>query len=220
MPSGAQWASLVSDLRLIPDPDADPNQSGESSSARASSVPEGFERFVDEHYQMAYRFAFSLTGNHNDACDITQQAFYLAYTRGHQLRDNTKRKQWLFTILHREFLSSRRRETAHPQINLEFSEPELPHINVDHAAGIDSKALLSVLQSLDLNFRVPLVLFYLDQLSYKEIASALDVPIGTVMSRLARGKQMLRQRLDPRGADGAGKIVPLRQPEAEGGSRG
>jgi len=202
----------VSNLRLIPEPGNEKNP--------GKPVPADFERFVDEHYQMAYRFAFSLTGNHNDACDITQQAFYLAYTRDHQLRDANKRKQWLFTILHREFLSTRRRETAHPQINLEFSEPELPHIHVDHASCIDSKALLLVLQGLDENFRVPLVLFYLDQLSYKEIAAALGVPIGTVMSRLARGKQMLRHRLEERTREGTGKIVPLSRPEAEGGTDG
>ena len=173
----------MSELRSIPGP---------------GDAPQDFERFVDEYYQMAYRFAYSLTGNHNDACDITQQAFYLAHTKAHQLRDASKRKQWLFTILHREFLGTRRRETAHPQINLEFSEAELPPINVDHASGIDAKALLQVLQGLDENFRMPLVLFYLDQLSYKEIAAMLKVPIGTVMSRLARGKQMLRQLLEKR----------------------
>jgi RNA polymerase sigma-70 factor, ECF subfamily len=175
-----------------------------------ATAPESFESFVDRYYQPAYRFAFSLAGNHDDACDITQQAFYLAQTRSHQLRDASKRKQWLFTILHREFLSSHRRETAHPQISLEFSEPELPPITVDHAAGIDGKALLQVLQGLEINFRVPLVLFYLDQLSYKEIATTLDVPIGTVMSRLARGKQMLRQRLEEKRSE----------PTAEGGTHG
>jgi RNA polymerase sigma factor (sigma-70 family) len=191
-----------------------------SQSEPDSKAPESFERFVDQYYQAAYRFAFSLAGNHNDACDITQQAFYLAHTRSHQLRDDSKRKQWLFTILHREFLSTRRRETAHPQISLEFSEPLLPPITVDHATNMDGKAVLLVLQDLDVNFRIPLVLFYLEQLSYKEIATTLDVPIGTVMSRLARGKQMLRQRLEEKRTGDPGKIIPVRQPNAEGGANG
>lgn len=179
------------------------------------AVPESFDRFVEQHYQAAYRFAFSLSGNHNDACDITQQAFFLAHTRSHQLRDAAKRKQWLFTILHREFLRTRRRETAHPETSLEFCEPELPHISVDHATRLDSKAVLLALQTLDENFRLPIVLFYLDQLSYKEIAAALEVPIGTVMSRLARGKQMLRQRLEQKRVDECGHILPLRKPRAK-----
>ncbi len=183
-------------------------------------MPESFERFVEEHYQAAYRFAFSLSGNHHDACDIAQQAFYLAQIRAHQLRDAAKRKQWLFTILHREFLRTRRRETAHPQTTLEFSEPSLPHITVDHAACLDSQAVLVVLQTLDANFRMPLALFYLDQLSYKEIAATLEVPIGTVMSRLARGKQMLRQRLEEKRVEDNGRIIPLRQAHAERGNDG
>jgi RNA polymerase sigma factor (sigma-70 family) len=176
---------------------------------------------VNDHYQAAYRFAFSLCGNQSDASDITQQSFYLAHLRSHQLRDSAKRKQWLFTILHREFLRTRRREAAHPLSTLEFSEPLLPHISVDHASSIDSKTLLLVLQTLDDNFRMPLVLFYLEQLSYKEIAATLDVPIGTVMSRLARGKEMLRQRLEEKRSETSnGKIVPLRQPRKERASNG
>ncbi len=183
-------------------------------------VPESFERLVAENYQMAYRFAFSLSGNHNDACDITQQSFYLAHTKSEQLRDPTKRKQWLFTILRREFLRMRRSDSAHPHTSLEFCEHELPHISVDHAASIDGKILLAVLQTLDESFRMPLVLFYLDQLSYREIATALDVPIGTIMSRLARGKQMLRQRLEQKWGRDPNKIIPLSRPAAEGGGDG
>jgi RNA polymerase sigma-70 factor (ECF subfamily) len=170
--------------------------------------PESFAEFVEAHYRAAYGFAYNLCGNHNDACDVTQQAFYLAQTRGYQLRDDSKRKQWLFTILHREFLRGHRRRSAHPEVNLELSEPVLPAISVDHATALDSKEIRATLQNLDEGHRAPLVLFYFHQLSYKEIADILEVPIGTVMSRLARGKQLLRQKLE----EGAGRnIVPLRQ---------
>lgn len=179
-----------------------------------------FARLVEEYYQPAYRFAFSLSGNHSDACDITQQSFYLAHVKSHQLRDPGKRKQWLFTILHREFLHLRRRETDHPHTTLEFSEASLPHISVDHATSIDAKTLLTVLQTLDVHFKAPLVLFYLDQLSYKEIASTLEVPIGTVMSRLARGRQMLRQRLEQKRGQDINKIVPIQRAAQEGRADG
>ncbi len=172
---------------------------------------DAFARLVDEHYQPAYRFAYSLSGNHNDACDLTQQAFLIARSKGHQLRDNAKAKQWLFTILHREFLGMRRRATAHPQSSLEFVEHELPLITVDHAASIDAKEALAVLQTLEENFKAPVALFYMEQLSYKEIAAVLEVPIGTVMSRLARGKQMLRVRLGQRRVEDEHKILPLGQ---------
>ena len=151
----------------------------------------------------------AFAGKHEDACDITQQAFYIAQTRDHQLRETSKRKPWLFTILHREFLSSRRRQTQYPDTNLESVESELPPITVDHAASLDAKTVLSVLQTLEESFKSALALFYLEQLSYKEIAEVLEIPIGTVMSRLARGKEMLRQRLERTRAENAGKIRPL-----------
>ena len=94
---------------------------------------------------------------------------------------------------------------------------------MDHAASLDGEAVLLALRSLDENFRLPVTLFYLNQLSYKEIAATLDIPVGTVMSRLARGKQMLRRGLEEtretRAADDA-KIVTLPRLEARGGANG
>ena len=83
---------------------------------------------------------------------------------------------------------------------------------MDHAAGTDARSLLAVLQGLEEHFRVPLSLFYFKQLSYKEIAKIMETPLGTVMSRLARGKQLLRQRLEQthmQATAGAHKIIPL-----------
>ncbi len=187
-----------------------------SVDGREAVGTDDFARFVDAHYQPAYRFALSLSGNYNDACDLTQQAFLIARSKGHQLRDSTKAKQWLFTILHREFLGTRRRAIAHPQSSLEFVEDELPLISVDHAVSIDAKGALAVLQTLEINFKAPLALFYMEQLSYKEIAAVLEIPIGTVMSRLARGKQMLRARLGERRMEDQRKILPLDQSAKRG----
>jgi RNA polymerase sigma-70 factor (ECF subfamily) len=155
-----------------------------------------FERFVEEHYQAAYRFALSLCCHQADACDLTQQVFSIAQAKFHQVRDEAKQKSWLFTILHREFRRGRRQQAKYEHHPLELVEAELPHITVDHAARIDAGSLLSTLLSLDEHFRVPLSLFYFEQLSYREIAGLLEVPIGTVMSRLSRGKELLRLSLD------------------------
>ena len=64
-----------------------------------------FEQIVSQHYEPLYRFAFSLTRSEADACDLTQQTFYIWATKGHQLQDRSKVKSWLFTTLHREFLN-------------------------------------------------------------------------------------------------------------------
>src|SRR5712675_1831611 len=83
---------------------------------------EHFEAIVCEHYQPLFRFAMSLTRMESDARDLTQQTFYVWATKGHQLRDITKVKTWLFTTLHRAFLESRRRE-------LKFSHQELDQVS-------------------------------------------------------------------------------------------
>ena len=67
-----------------------------------------FEGLVARFYEPLYQFAFSLTRSEADACDLTQQTFYVWATKGHQLRDASKAKMWLFTTLHRDFLNRRR----------------------------------------------------------------------------------------------------------------
>jgi RNA polymerase sigma-70 factor (ECF subfamily) len=125
---------------------------------------------------------------------LTQQTFFLWAAKGHQLRDRSKAKSWLFTTLYREFLSRRRHEVGFPKVELDdVPEKEMsisPNMN-----AFDSATVLQALGEVDEPFRAPLTLFYLEQFSYQEIAYMLDVPIGTVMSRLSRGKALLRQRL-------------------------
>ena len=85
-----------------------------------------FEGLVARFYQPLYQFAFSLTRAEADACDLTQQTFYVWASKGHQLRDASKVKTWLFTTLHRAFLEGRRRQTRFPHFELSEVEPELP----------------------------------------------------------------------------------------------
>jgi RNA polymerase sigma-70 factor (ECF subfamily) len=154
-----------------------------------------FEKLVATYYENLFRFAMSLSRSENRALDLTQQTFYLWAAKGHQLRDNTKVKSWLFTTLYREFLGSRRRETRFPHHNMEDVGSELPHIASQIVNDLDGQSVVDSLAEVDELYRAPLVLFYLEELSYAEIAITLDVPIGTVMSRLSRGKAQLRKLL-------------------------
>jgi RNA polymerase sigma factor (sigma-70 family) len=153
-----------------------------------------FQQLVDQQYAPLYRFALSLAKSEADAADLTQQTFFLWGSKGHQLRDSSKAKSWLFTTLFREFLNRRRHEVRFPKVELDDArEDEIaisPNIN-----ALDSASVLQALQEVDEPFRAPLTLFYLKQFSYAEIAEVLDVPIGTVMSRLSRGKALLRRLL-------------------------
>ena len=178
-----------------------------SSFAMASDE---FTQLVDAYYEALYRFAVSLARNSSDASDLVQQTFLIWARKGSQLRDVTKVKSWLFTTLYREFLRGRRRAAQVTALeDLPPGESDPPAPEVDLVAGIDADLTVDALQQVDEVYRAPLTLFYLQELSYKEIAETLEVPIGTVMSRLSRGKAQLRAALDRRGTRGRNKVLPI-----------
>jgi RNA polymerase sigma-70 factor (ECF subfamily) len=154
-----------------------------------------FESLVARFYAPLYQFAFSLTRVEADACDLTQQTFVTWAQKGHQLRDRSKVKTWLFTTLHREFLDWRRRHTRFPHVELDSAEAELPPVAAADVSGADIALVLNALARVDEVFQAPVALFYLQDCSYNEIAEILEVPLGTVKSRLARGIGQLQQLL-------------------------
>ena len=158
--------------------------------------PAEFERVVNDFYQDLYRFAYSLAKNQADATDLTQQTFYRFATKGDSIRDKSKTKSWLFRTLKNDFLSQARRSQKFQHIPLEDAGPELPdEQSGDPSRSVDSHLAVEALQKVDETYRIALSLFYLKGLSYKEIAHTLEIPIGTVMSRLSRGKAQLKSAL-------------------------
>src|SRR5205085_2427295 len=107
------------------------------------------------------RFAMTLARNEADACDLTQQTFYVWATKGHQLRDETKVKTWLFTTLYRLFLMSRRSANRYDNEEFETVSADLPSNVRDAARGADGSHALAALAQLDQIFQAPLALFYL-----------------------------------------------------------
>ncbi len=154
-----------------------------------------FEDVVERFYRPLYQFAFSLTGSEADAWDLAQHTFFTWRTKGDQLRDPTKIRAWLFTTLHRAFLQGKRRETRFPHYDLDQVDSELPSIPPHEHSALDSADLLAAMGKMDEVFRAPLALFYLEDCPYKEIALILDVPLGTVKSRIARGITQLKELL-------------------------
>ena len=154
-----------------------------------------FEKLVQDYYGDLYRFGLSLAGNETDAADLTQETFYIWANKGHQLQKAASVKSWLFTTLHREFLKSRRRRNRFPNQSLNESTEDLPNVPPDCAERVDSQTLLRILGEIAEDFRAPLVLYYMEDLSYKEIADILSLPLGTVQSRIARAKIQLLRRL-------------------------
>ncbi len=174
-----------------------------------------FDQLVDRHYQPLYRFALSLAKNSEEAADLTQQTFFLWASKGHQLRDFSKVKSWLFTTLYREYISTYRHTSRFPHVELEEAAQSLPPVSPAMVNDIDGNTVIAAMTQVDEVYRAPLALFYLDELSYKEIADVLAIPIGTVMSRLARGKGQLRDRLlETRNATAAKVVVfPTGEPQ-------
>jgi RNA polymerase sigma-70 factor (ECF subfamily) len=168
----------------------------QAAASHPSMGEDTFRFLVDLYYAALYRFALSLARSQADACDLTQQTFYVWATKGHTLRDTAKAKTWLFTTLYREFLRSRRRDTCLTSLEeLPPGESDLATDEIDHVRQLDSALVLEALGAMAEAFRAPLTLFYLEDLSYQEIAETLGVPVGTVMSRLSRGKDQLRAAL-------------------------
>ncbi len=173
---------------------------------------EAFTQLVDAQYAPLYRFALSLARNQADAGDLVQQTFYIWATKGHALREAAKAKTWLFTTLYREFLRGRRRDARSTSLeDLPPGGSELAAEEVDRVARLDAGIVLAALQEVDEVFRAPLTLFYLEELSYAEIAATLEVPIGTVMSRLSRGKAQLRGALAKAGRGASGELIPFKK---------
>lgn len=166
-----------------------------------------FQNLVDEYYQALYRFGFSLAKNPDRASDLVQQTFVIWAQKGHQLKDRSKAKTWLFTTLYREHLGQARRSQRAPETELSDAEHEIPGQEDQSDRKIDGRRAVDLLSQLDETFRAPLTLFYLQQHSYKEIAAILDVPMGTVMSRISRGKEQLRKKMNSEPTNAKTRIV-------------
>ena len=173
------------------------------------SVP-SFEQIVDSHYQGLYRFALSMCRREATAQDLVQQTFLQWAKKGHTLRDASRVKTWLFTTIYREWLGIARREKKYEEVEFEPDQHGAAqnHDDGDHPR-VDSATLQTALEELEPNYRAPLVLFYLKELSYRDIAETLGVPIGTVMSRLSRAKDSLRAILRRLEDCAPSNIIPL-----------
>ncbi len=150
---------------------------------------------IEVHYESVYRYAYRLSGSSADAEDLTQETFAKTISRIDQLREPERVRGWLFRIVRNEYLHRIRDERRNRIVPLDsIAEMSQPDSEADTLA-IDPTRIQQVLNSLDETFRTPLILFYFEEFSYREIADQMDLPIGTVMSRLARAKVYLRTQL-------------------------
>ena len=177
--------------------------------ARTAQEAEALLRqLITAHSGPLYRYAYRLTGQGADAEDLTQQAFLLAQQNLHQLREIDRAAAWLFAIVRSCFLKACRKRKPAAQLG-EWDLNEVPGDSPE-IDRVDQEALSKALAELPDEFRLVVLMFYFEDLSYKEIAEQLELPIGTVMSRLSRAKTHLRRRLAE--ADPATPAPPNRSP--------
>ena len=153
----------------------------------AGSFPGGTDitSIIDSLYSSLYQFAVGLTKSEADAADLVQQTFLTFGQSLDQIRDLSKIKSWLFTTLHRHFLLKIRRHKKHPEVQFLPEAHDFPTEDPDVWRSLDVRSVRDALSRVDEKYRVALELFYLNNLSYREIVDALGIPIGTVMSRLS-----------------------------------
>jgi len=156
-------------------------------------APLDITELVREHHAALYRYALRLTGRIQDAEDLVQQAFLVAQQKLCQVRSADTVRAWLFTVLRNVYLKSRSKQQTAPLVGLEIDLSIL--VQQSAYEPIDQEALQQALADLPDEFRLVVLMFYFEDQSYKQIAESLDVPIGTVMSRLSRAKAHLRRRL-------------------------
>jgi RNA polymerase sigma-70 factor (ECF subfamily) len=156
--------------------------------------PQTVQRLVDEYYASLYRYAFRLSGSSADAEDLTQETFCKAQLNFSQLRDAGRAKPWLFSILRNAYLHRARAERQQACVSLD-GVGDLPGPTPEPLPEIDPEQLQLALNELPEAFRTPIILYYFEEFGYRDIAEQMDLPLGTVMSRLARAKACLRARL-------------------------
>jgi RNA polymerase sigma-70 factor (ECF subfamily) len=162
-----------------------------------------FERIVLPHLDAAYNLARWLAGNDHDAQDIAQEACVRAFRfiGGHRGGDG---RAWLLTIVRHTAFSWLKKNRPAAVVSIdddELAQIEDQSVPVGSFHCADAGALCAALAALPLEFREALVLRELEGLSYKEIADVVEVPVGTVMSRLARARRQLQNHFAPKAGE-------------------
>jgi len=170
-------------------------------------------RFREEalpHLDAVYRFALRLAGNSDEAEDLVQETFLRAFRSWENFTPGTKAKSWLFTICRNVFLRQRERGTRHERVVAGYVRPGASPGEVDNPiwasvadrdpegeffGAIVDEEILRAIDALPEEYRTAVILSDQEGLSYDEIATLMEVPVGTVKSRLFRGRRRLQQAL-------------------------
>lgn len=158
------------------------------------------------HADALYNFAYKLTHEESDSNDLVQETFLKAYKYALSYQKGTNAKAWLFRILKNTFINDYRKKSKEPA-KVDYNEVESYYdsdstdsnittdLRVDTVKDMMGDEITLALNSLDVDFRTIIILCDLEGFKYDEMAKILDIPIGTVRSRLHRARTMLKEKL-------------------------
>jgi len=167
-----------------------------------------FDELVLEHIDMLYAVAMKLTRNVTDAQDLTQNTVLKAFRFHSKFKKGTYIKAWLLTILRNTFINDYRRKVRFPLFVELTGYEQSPDSSPDPSVRYDPKgtkyadvvellddSVIAAIESLPDDFRLAVIMADIEDKSYKEIGEVMQCPLGTVMSRLYRGRKLLRKQL-------------------------
>ena len=160
---------------------------------------------ITQHIPRLRRYARALTGDRSAADDLVQDTLERALSRFHLWRQGSDLRAWLFTIMHNIFVNQARSRARHQQEALDDSGAEA--LQAREPDWAELRDIDDALARLPGEQRAVLLLVGLEQFTYEEAARVLDIPLGTVMSRLSRGRERLRMLLDGNPKVAALKVV-------------
>ena len=158
------------------------------------------------HINSMYNFGYRLTLDGDDAKDLVQDTYLKAYRFIESFQRGTNAKAWLFRILKNSFINDYRKKSKEPN-KVDYQEVEsyynsedvdrqiTPDLRVEALKDMIGDEISNALNSLDVDFRTVIILCDLEGFKYEEMAKILDIPIGTVRSRLHRARQLLKEKL-------------------------
>ena len=160
-----------------------------------------WDKLINEHGSALLLYARQWTNSFADAEDIVQETYLMAFNKFHQLKEHSRCKPWLLRILRNNFLKNCQKNKNQQRLSetdyIEFLKNHIKQRDAEEIlvekSGI--KGLQEAIDKLPVKYREVLTLYYMDDMLYKDIANTLDIPMGTVMSRLTRAREGLKKNL-------------------------